>query len=146
MHKVEVARRQIDSAIDLFLEDKDYLSVITLAGAGEEIIGNLLSRDQKKNMIDHLIALDKELTNGGRAFKEVNREINSFKNSLKHANQPAEDLLDVAESKDHAIAMLSRAMTNYGLLKGELTSKMEEFHIWLQKYRPELFPTKENSE
>ena len=36
--KLEVATRQLDAAIRLFLED-DYLSSLTLAGAAEEILG-----------------------------------------------------------------------------------------------------------
>jgi hypothetical protein len=140
LHKIEVARQQIDTAIELFFGGKDYLSVVTLAAAGEEIIGNLLKRAQKKNMISHLIDLDRELSEG-RSFEKVNQEINGFKNSLKHANQSAEDPIDVAESQEHALAMLSRALTNYHLHEGKLTPKMEEFYVWLQEKRPELFNT-----
>ena len=82
LHKTEVASRQIDTAIDLFLDGKDYLSVVTLAGASEEIVGSLIARAGKKSMIYHLIDLDKKLSRGGRQFKIVNQEINGFRNSL----------------------------------------------------------------
>ncbi|OGW55625.1 MAG: hypothetical protein A2Y81_00360 [Nitrospirae bacterium RBG_13_43_8] len=145
LHKREVARSQIDTAIDLFLDGKDYLSVITLAGAGEEILGSLIARAGKKRMIDHLIDLDKKLSKGGRQFKIINQEINGFRNSLKHADDPTEDIVDVVEDQEHAIAMLARALTNYHELEGKLSVKMEQFYTWLKQNRSELFDNEENS-
>ena len=139
LHKREVARRQIDTAIDLFLDGKDYLSVVTLAGAGEEILGSLITRAGKKRIIDHLIDLDKKLSKGGRRFKIVNQEINGFRNSLKHADDPTEDIVDVVEDQEHAIAMLARALTNFYELEGKLSVRMEQFYIWLKQNRSELF-------
>jgi len=138
LHKKEIAKRQIDTAIDLFLAGNDYLSVVTLSGAGEEILGKLLSRHSKKNMVDNLKELDKSLS-GGREFKIVNQEINDFRNSLKHANDEAEDEIDVTEAQEHAIAMLARSLNNYYLFEGRLSSKMEQFLQWLLNNRPYLF-------
>jgi len=145
LHKREVARRQIDTAIDLFLDGKDYLSVVTLAGAGEEILGSLIARGGKKRMMDHLFDLDKKLSKGGRHFRIVNQEINGFRNSLKHADDPGEDIIDVAEDREHAIAMLARALTNYYELKGKLSIKMEQLYTWLKQNRPELFDNERNN-
>lgn len=145
LHKTEVARRQIDTAIDLFLNGKDYLSVVTLAEAGEEILGSLLSRAGKKSMIAHLIDLDKKLSSGGRQFKIINQEINGFRNSLKHANDRTEDIIDVAEDQEHAIAMLARALTNYNELEGKLSVRMEQFYVWLRQNRSELFDNEGNN-
>jgi hypothetical protein len=138
LHKKEIARRQIDTAIDLFLEGRDCLSVVTLAGAGEEIIGSLLRRAKCKNMISHILDLDKRLS-GGRGFGVVNQEINGFRNTLKHANNPAEDLIEVAQDQEHAIAMLARALNNYHASEGRLSQKMEQFFVWLQHNRRDLF-------
>jgi hypothetical protein len=138
LHKKEIAKRQIDTAIELFLEGKDYLSVVTLAGAGEEILGKLLVRHSKKNMIDYLKELDRQLS-GGREFKIVNQEINGFRNSLKHANDEADDEISIAEGHEHAIAILSRAITNYALFEGRLSSTMDQFLKWLRNNRPDLF-------
>ena len=137
LHKKEIARRQIDAAIDLFLEGKNYLAAVTLAGAGEEIIGNLLKRAQRKNMVGHLLDLDKRIS-GGRDFTVVNQEINGFRNALKHANDPTEDLMEVVQEQELAIAMLSRALTNYCALEGGLSPKMEQFYDWLQQNRMDL--------
>lgn len=139
LHKKEIARRQIDTAIELFFRRKDYLSIVTLASAGEEIIGNLLERANSKNMVGYLVDLDKKLTGAGRPFEVVNHEINGFRNSLKHAKDPNEDEIDVAQEQEHAIAMLSRAITNYNKLERRLSGRMEEFYDWLRQNRPDLF-------
>ena len=138
LHKKEIAKRQINTAIELFLSKQDYLSVVTLAGAGEEILGKLLARTSKKCMVDYLKELDKRLS-GGRDFKIVNQEINGFRNSLKHANNENEDEIDVAESQEHAIAMITRALTNYAMFESDLSTQMKNFYSWLKENRKDLF-------
>jgi hypothetical protein len=138
LHKKEIAKRQIDTAIELFLAGKDYLSVVTLAGSGEEILGQLLVRHSKKNTVDYLKELDRRLS-GGREFKIVNQEINGFRNSLKHANDEEEDEISVAEGQEHAIAMLARAINNYALFEERVSKKMAQFLQWLRDNRSDLF-------
>ena len=108
--KLDVATRQLDVAIDLFLSEKDPLAVITLAGAAEEILGVLAKNNGKDNMIDALKELDKKLT-GGRDFKILNNEVNGLRNALKHANNLDEDFIDFDE--DAPVAYLMRAIVNY---------------------------------
>lgn len=43
-HKSEIATRQLETALLLYFAKKDLFSVITLAGAAEEIYGQLLAR------------------------------------------------------------------------------------------------------
>ncbi len=138
IHKIEIAKRQIETAINLFLAEQDFLSVVTLAGAGEEILGKLLTRHSKKNMVDYLKLLDERIS-GGRNFKIVNKEINGFRNSLKHANEESENEIDIVDSQEHAIAMVTRAITNYSILEGNISNQMMVFYIWLQENRPDLF-------
>ncbi|HEY6528588.1 MAG TPA: hypothetical protein VIZ65_07825 [Cellvibrionaceae bacterium] len=40
--KIDAALVQLDCAIRLFLDEEDYISAITLSGAAEEIIGEVL--------------------------------------------------------------------------------------------------------
>jgi hypothetical protein len=55
-----------------------FSSIITLAGAGEEILGKLLRRAGEPCMMDHLIDYDKCLTVTGRNFEIVNKEVTAF--------------------------------------------------------------------
>jgi hypothetical protein len=138
LHKKEIAKQQIETALELFFSKGDLFSVITLAGAGEEIIGKLLSREGKKSMMDHLVALDKKLTGTGRDFKTVNDEINGIRNSLKHAKKPSED--EIEFDSGHAIAMLARAVANYTSLEGVATDKMQQFYEYLKSLYPDVSP------
>jgi hypothetical protein len=135
LHKKEIAKRQIETALELFFEHKDFLSVITLAGASEEILGSLLRRIDKRSMMDHLIDLDKHMTGVGRDSTVVNEEVNGIRNSLKHANNPAEDELEV--DPEHAVAMLARAVANYTSLESDVTPAMYRLYEHLRLLHPE---------
>lgn len=136
LHKKEIAKRQIETALDLFFRQGDILSIITLAGAGEEILGILLRRTGEPCMMDHLIDYDKCLTVTGRDHRIVNEEVNGIRNSLKHANQPFEEELEV--DSEHAVAMLARAVTNYISLEGSLTPSMRKFYEHLRLLHPDI--------
>ena len=124
--KLDVATRQLDVAIDLFLSEKDPLAVITLAGAAEEILGVLAKNNGKDNMIDALKELDKKLT-GGRDFKILNNEVNGLRNALKHANNLDEDFIDFDE--DAPVAYLMRAIVNYIRLGLTPDENMESVYL-----------------
>ena len=135
LRKLEIARRQLEVAAELYFSDADYLAVITLAGAAEEIPGGLLRRTGSVAMIDHLVALDRELT-GGRDFGAVNKEVNGVRNALKHARDSEEDELTVEPGE--AIAMLSRAVVNYVLLTKEATPLMVRVYDRLIELHPDV--------
>ena len=44
LSNLDVAERQLERAIALFLDEEDYVSALTLAGAAEEILGKLLNK------------------------------------------------------------------------------------------------------
>lgn len=130
LHKKEIARRQIEIAAELFFDGRDFLAVVTLAGAAEEILGSLLKREGKPTMIDHLVGLDKEQF-GGRPFAVLNKEVNGIRNALKHANDPAEDTIEI--EAEAAIAMLSRAVANYASINSkEVTPIMIRVYEYLK--------------
>ena len=97
------------------------MSVVTLAGAAEEVLGSLLKRAGKSHMMDHLVTLDRELGRA-RKFNEVSDEVNKARNALKHARDASEDLVDIAPGE--ADAMLVRAIANYVVLTDDATEQM----------------------
>ena len=40
---IEIATRQIDTACRIFISGEDFVSALTLAGAGEEVLGKVLA-------------------------------------------------------------------------------------------------------
>ncbi len=136
LHKLEIARRQIEVAAELFFAERDFLAVITLAGAAEEILGCLIKRSGEPAIIDHLLEMDKELT-GGRSFAVVNKEVNGIRNALKHANVPTEDEIEIEANE--AIAMLGRAVANFVLLsRGQATPIMIRVYEHLKVLHPDV--------
>jgi hypothetical protein len=53
--KLQLAEHQLERALKLFLEEKDYVCAITLAGVSEEILGKLLEKDGKEHALGALV-------------------------------------------------------------------------------------------
>ena len=126
LSKLEIAKRQLEVAAQLYVDGADDLAVITLAGAAEEILGKLLRRTEQKCMADHLVELDKKLT-GGRPFNVVSDEVNRARNALKHARDQSEDLVKIEPGE--ATAMIGRALLNYVRLVGQPTPVMQVAYL-----------------
>lgn len=85
LNKMNVARRQLEVAIELFLADGDLISIITLAGAAEEIFGKIALKADKENSLGFMLRTHKTL--GSTATeKELIKHANLVRNALKHAN------------------------------------------------------------
>ena len=126
LSKLEIAKRQLEVAAQLYVDGADDLAVITLAGAAEEILGKLLRRTEQKSMADHIVELDKKLT-GGRPFNVVSDAVNRARNALKHARDQSEDLVKIESGE--AAAMFGRALLNYVRLVGQPTPVMQVAYL-----------------
>ena len=118
-----IAEIQIDTAIDLFNES-NFICAITLAAAGEEILGKLLPPFEEKAMdklAKSVLSLAPELSD-----KEIkDNYLNLVKNGFKHiVNALCEQDIDI---KLQAIQYIARACTNYISLRADLTKKMRAF-------------------
>ncbi len=130
-HDVQcIALRQLDSALRLYFEREDYYSVITLAGASEEIFGKLLSSEGGGNALGslkkdaqavHKHLYDLELTKG-----EISRRANEARNRLKHWSSDKPRTIEF-DARNEAKDMLNRAIDNYYSLTENLTAAMQRF-------------------
>ncbi|WP_428087180.1 hypothetical protein [Candidatus Thioglobus sp.] len=112
--KVDIAVEFLDLAVQLYLKDKNYSSVIHLAGASEELLGKALeSKGQnhilKEKSIEIIEGVKKIF---GLKVEEKNAcgEINRVKNEIKHWNN-GEDMC--ADLEFSASVILQRAFKNY---------------------------------
>lgn len=128
--KTEVAKRQLITACEIYMQRADHVSVLTLAGAAEEILGILLRRAGRTNSLDDIFALDQRL-GGDRTHRRVADEVNLARNVAKHANDPSEDIASIAPGE--ADAMLARAISNYVELTSDISKEMHEAYIDLQR-------------
>ena len=131
VHKIEVARMQLDTAIDLFLRDADFISALTLAGASEEILGKLLEREGKDSMLKKLHSWYEETTGESISYGEFAKRTNLARNCLKHATVTEEDELEIYRWE--SVQMIMRAMTNYKELTGKPSGTMEKMAEWLRE-------------
>jgi hypothetical protein len=131
LSKLDAAKRQIQTAIDLYFLHGDMVSVMTLAGAAEEICGNLLARHGKQNI---LAIMSAEAEKQGFQFtnKELYNRASSMRNALKHAKDPSEDVFIFDD--EAAVFMLIRAVINYQLLGQPLSEEMEKFIVWVRTH------------
>lgn len=139
--RLTIARTQLDTALQLHEEGEDLFSVVTLAGAAEEILGQLLKakqrakdggqdRDEPAHALDHLVSavpkIAKVLDDEDVDLVDVRRRANFARNKFKHHDlgEPTTITLDL---ENEAVDMLTRAVDNYWHLTRDLTSSMRRF-------------------
>lgn len=133
--KVDVATAQLDRAIQLYLENDDLISSITLSGAAEEILGKLVSQGGQRNAFDetidrlcemHVVAYQEEPDRTKYTFLS-----NEVRNEFKHlcTGTTLEVNLD-AESG----ALIGRAIENYKKLFPGSYPRFREFEQeWINR-------------
>jgi hypothetical protein len=114
--KRDIAVKQLEIAISLYQERHDPFSVITLAGAAEEILGQYVKASGRTNSLEVLnnAALAIQRIEGNEKPVNVIDRTNYARNNLKHLDGP-EDCISIdawQEAKD----MLIRATDNCWLL------------------------------
>jgi hypothetical protein len=131
----DAARAQLEVALRLYFsgEEKDLLSVITLAGAAEEVFGKLLAASGREPSIEQIkkavVAMSQKLSLDGDplTLKDAADRANRAKNSLKHWNEKTDGLMIKLDPAEEACDMLDRAISNYFMLKNDLTLSMAKF-------------------
>lgn len=115
-HKQDIGLRQLETALQLFLAGGDLFSVITLAGAAEEILGQLLQqRDSKgKGRFASLFAVFCPGKGGGREGTG--------------SDWQETDLCIHMDLHQEAVFLLGKAVDGYQALTGALTPDMQRFN------------------
>ena len=54
MRKIDIAKMQIETAIEYLMKDANLACAITLAGAAEEMLGNILASQGKNHILADL--------------------------------------------------------------------------------------------
>ena len=125
--KRDIAVKQLEIAISLYQERKDPFSVITLAGAAEEILGQYVKASGKTNSLEVLnnTALAIQRLEGEERPRDVVGRANYARNNLKHLTLP-DDRFSI-DAWEEATDMLTRATDNYWLLDECLSPTIENF-------------------
>ena len=136
--KLEVATQQLDTALRLYFQKKEYFSAITLAGAAEEIFGVYLKIHNQTNAFDNHLKSSLNVyhwlheTEGSR--DQMHKTINRIKTASKHM-QGKHDTSIVCDAREEAKDILDRAISHYYTLMQfedlEETPKIAKFSAHL---------------
>jgi len=128
--KLQVARRQLGVAFDLFIGDSDSVSVQCLACAAGEILDSLAEHGGNEPFSTHILSTRPDLD--ARALKIVRNQFwNAFKHATTHDGKQRDDaklLEDFSDKQnDHA---LFTGWYDYGQLCGRLPISAQVFQVW----------------
>ncbi len=147
LDKAQVARRQLGTALALFVDDLDPISVHTLACAGGEIAEHLTRSAGAQPFVAHALASFPDLK-----MADLRRLQNQFWNAFKHATTRNGD-----ERNDHELLerfndlqndhTLFVAWYDYMLAVGSMPVEAQAFQTWYfalypEKLHPELDKSK----
>ena len=137
IQSIDIALEQLETALRLFKETEEYISVITLAGAAEEILGKACREQGIRSALEemqHSFYLLRKIRFGVKAEEEKDKSdkwlavrANYVRNKAKHVNPIQEPSL-LIEAKEEAKDLISRALDNWWALGKPYSVSMLEFH------------------
>ena len=130
MEKIEIARRELGAALQLFLDDKCTVSIHLLASAGAEIVESLVECSGGTSFRNVILSAAPHLTE-----KIVNDSMRVFANAFKHAatkgGKARDDAAVVALFSDEDnVAILFKGWIDYGTITGRLPLEAQAFQSW----------------
>lgn len=121
--KVEAARRQLDTAIDLYFEGADSLSAYTLAFASFKILFDLYPHHQHDGFAAQIDAM---------ISKEGWRSMTGVANFLKHSDRDPDGVLE-AHHPEESASIIGFATLLYRRIAEDFSPKMRAFDIWIEQ-------------
>lgn len=128
--KQEIAMQHLNLALAEYVKGVNLYSVLHLAGAAEEILGNLVKLKGKRNSLAQDVDLRQSYWNiTGRSVneKEDRDHILKSKNGIKHLNSEKDIELEMDieyETKE----TIRRALGNYNQLKIPISPEILAYH------------------
>jgi hypothetical protein len=130
LSKFVVAREQLITALDLFINNQAPVSVHTLAGSSQEILERCCRIADIEPFFDHIGRVS------GKSPKRLREIIHWYRNAFKHFRDDDEEALSQFsdEKNEH---MLFIAISDYGRLTKRWTIPMQVFLAWYYELYPE---------
>ena len=117
--KVEVATRQLNTAIKLFFNAGDVVSIHTLAAASATVFADLLEKAGQTSWRQMIVEDNHDLT-----VTQVFDVLRNAQNFFKHADRDHEEILEFPETDNDAVIFI--ATLEYGLLLQNKNQKSGE--------------------
>ena len=139
----DVAIVQLERAIRLFLNEKDFISSVTLACAAEGILGEYIKETGEQPHAEQLKAVLHDAVLPNHTLKQINDDyVNRARNFFKHKHRALDQRFKF-EPETEAICALVRSITNAALVTEAVSDSAVSFFKWLTANRPELINTTE---
>jgi hypothetical protein len=124
MEKLEIARRQLGTALQLYIDDLDPVSVHSLAGNAHEIIHRLADISGTRTFRDHVSE-----TFSGFSSKQYFNAANFFRNAFKHLDKVGDQVLIDQFDDEQNKHLLFVCWYTYGNLTS-LPIEAQCFELW----------------
>jgi hypothetical protein len=123
--KLDAARRQLETAVTLYFDDGDPVSIHTLTAAAHQVIADLSKKRGGRRMIID-VAVEKTVRPEKRA--EARKIVRAAANFLKHADNDADATLSLLVSQSEFL--LLDAVLQYAELTGEFVPRLRIYAAW----------------
>lgn len=130
-HRLEIAARQLETAVVMFLNGRDRFSVITLAGAASNILSQLVRNQGGEPFIDYSRRVHDALVGFTPPREKYNKYINDRLgiNALKHHSAEGATHIELDEEKAAEDA-ITKAIADYIKVKGQEEPFVKAFLSW----------------
>ena len=128
--RLDLATNQLETAIGLFIGGHDRFSVITLAGAADGILTQLVSNRGEETFTEILSREDDDKT---MTLSRMGSHVNTilFINELKHIDKDGDGYV-VMDAEECALATILKALANFVTLRGNEVGFVQAFLLWVR--------------
>jgi hypothetical protein len=131
IHKSDIVKSQLETAVWLFLDGRDRSSVITLAGAASGILDRLVRNAGEEPFVDYACRLHRELIGNTPKRRSYSHHIDKKLGVTVHKHLAEEEPETIELDLDEmALNALSRAIADYIALNGQSEGFVRAFLGW----------------
>ena len=132
--KLQAARRQLVTALNLFFDDREPVSVHTLAHAAWEITSSLCEHEGIDTFVERAADIS------GEPVKQIRGKATQFKNFFKHADRDPGATLDEFGDRWNDPLLIAATMDLQLLCNGKLPIEVRTFQLWYFAVNPDHVP------
>ena len=130
-HKRDIAKWQLETAVRLFLNERDLSSVITLAGAAGTILDRLVRNEGKESFVDYARRVHREKVGYMPKRQSYSHHIDKKIGTIVHKHLGKEESEEIDLDLDKmAVDALIRALADYIALNGQEDPFVKAFLSW----------------
>ena len=136
-NKQDIAIQHLSLALVEYIKGNNAYSVLHLAGAAEEMLGNLVKIKKKRSSLEHAVDWMQswwKIIGNEKQRKEDAKHILKVKNGVKHLDGK-NDMVLIADIEYENKETIRRALENYNLLQIPATPEILDYYQHERDYR-----------